>query len=168
MNRRIEQVLRESLDQFAVTVHRETAEFGSEDLMVHTVESAILLLGDGGVDRDGIFALYDFLDSSAAHFFRQGTPMLLISGDAGARGTEWFMERERELGVWYVYSGLDCVRNRGQSNGEDLFNLRTDVLLHPEKHPKVTKEVTDIRKRFAEDERHYERMDRAISKEIRQ
>jgi hypothetical protein len=168
MNARIEQVLRAELDPFSANVHRKTTEFGSQDLKVNTIETAILLLGDGGIERDGVFALYDLLDSAAAHFFRQGTPIILISGDAGTRGTEWFMERERDLGVWYVYSGLGCVRDRGQGNGEELFNLRTEILLHPEKHPKANKEVADIRKRFVEDERHYMRMERAISKEIRQ
>lgn len=168
MTRRINELLRAPLSEIAVTIHRTTKEYGEEDLQVKTVEVAILLLGDPALEAKSIERLYDFLDSAAVYFHRKQTPLFLMSGDAGIRGTQWFLDRERELGVLYMYSGLDCVRDQRQSNGEDLFNLRTACLVEQDKHPNAAKELKELRKRFVEDEQHRRKMDRAIAREMRQ
>lgn len=168
MTRRIEELLRTPLNGFAVSVHRTTKEHGEEDLQVKTVEAAILLLGEPAVDVRSVERLYDFLDSAAVYFYERQTPFFLMSGDAGTRGTQWFLDREQVLGVQFVYNGLDCVRDQRQSNGEDLFNLRTECLVEPDKHPNSEKELKELRKSFVEDEQHRRKMDRAIAREMRQ
>jgi len=164
MNERMEKFLRAPLNEFAVTVHRTSKEYGVEDLQVQTVEVAIILLGEAGINENSVEHLYDFLDSAAVHFYQRAEPLLLMSGDAGTRGTQWFMDRERDLGVQYIYNGLGCVRDLRRSNGEELFNLRTQTLIEPSKHSDAFEEMKALRKRFISDERDRQRADRSITR----
>ncbi|MCB0771649.1 MAG: hypothetical protein KDC00_14720 [Flavobacteriales bacterium] len=163
---RIEQFLRTPLDGFATEV--DTIHNGhGKSVRINTIEAAIHILGGATLSKKDLNQLYDFMDSAATFYFRQGTPIYPLSGNMVTTATETLLHREIVGGFVYVLIDLDCVRDGRQSNAEDLVRMRTDILLEPKQHLDATNEMSMLRKRFIYDERDRKRRDHAITREMR-
>ncbi len=144
LNQRMEQFLRKPIEHAAVDVQRTTAAFEIENLHVTTVEVAIILLGEY-VEPSQSEKLYDFLDSAATYFYQQGTPLKLLAGQGWVPDGD-ITAFEREHGFIFAPAGLGCMRSGAQSNGLDVFELRTDLLLDAAHRPENETRMAKLRR----------------------
>jgi hypothetical protein len=124
MSERTKEILQLPLYQYEVKVNSRIDQSKPIEIRINTVDSALTLLADPKINSKDVFRLYDFLDSAANYFYKTGTPVFLMSGDACTQETEMLMMKEKELGVQYVYTYRSCVIERGERDGETLFNLK--------------------------------------------
>ncbi len=160
---REKQILRHPLDSLARV--RLQTEDGSKEGDVQTILDALNLLGDSLIEVEGVFRLYDLLDSAAAYFYHQGAPTLIMAPDF-YRPAAQLLEIEAKRGVQYVLAPVDYHDAR-QLHGVDVFGLRTVILLHPQEHPKAKREMSALRKRFVVDERNRRKAEKALNRKLR-
>lgn len=144
LNAHLDLFMRRDLPQYAATVERTTEEWGHETLTVQTTELAMLLLSESTLADTMAERLYDFLDSAAAHFFREGTAVQLFSGLRPVPPPAYVLSSAGDT-IRLAPSPFGCVRAHRQSLAEDVFNLRTKLLLDRKHRPENEKRMIDFR-----------------------
>jgi len=147
MSQHLEKYLRRQFPEYAVTVERTTEQWGHETLTVQSTEIAILLLGEAGITDEGAEHLYDFLDSASTRFCLEGTPVKLLSGYTPVPPRAFVLSDAGDT-IRMVPSLLACMRHPRQSLGEDIFDLRTTLLLDKANRPANEEQMAQLRNRI--------------------
>jgi len=150
MNEHLDHYLRRDFPEYAVTVDRTTEQLGHETLKVQSTEIAILLLGDAGITDEAAERLYDLLDSASTRFYHDGTPVKLTSGYTAVRPEAYALSQSGDT-IRIVPSLLGCMRHPRQSLGEDIFDLRTTLLLDKANRPGNEVQMAELRIKIRKD-----------------
>jgi len=149
MNEHLDHYLRREFPEHAVAVERTTEQWGRETLKVQSTEIAILLLGESGISDEGAEYMYNFLDSAASRFCREGTPVRLLSGYTPVPPHAFELSSAGDT-IRMVPSLLGCIRHPRQSLGEDIFDLRTTLMLDKSDRPANEQKMADLRTKIQE------------------
>jgi hypothetical protein len=144
MNEHLDRYLRREFPEYAVTIERTTEIWGDDTLKVQSTEMAILLLGEAGITDEGAEHLYDFLDSASGRLCHEGTPVKLLSGYTSVQQYAFVLPTTGDT-IRMVPSLLGCMRRPRQSFGEDIFDLRTTLLLDKSNRPSNEQQMTELR-----------------------
>lgn len=137
------------------------------NITIRTIDSALHQLSDRKLSSRNLESLYDYMDSAAVHFHRQGTPIFLTWGDVIINRGADMMLLEKEKGVLYVYLEGGCVLDLREGNAIELFNHRTTLLQESAGNKKLNDKIKQLRKGFRKDEKYARRVDRYISRHAR-
>lgn len=129
MNTRYQDICYRPLESCAVSVEWTSSADSSKRLVqVNTIEEAVLMLGFSDLEHKAAEQILDFLDSASVFFYRNGTPVQLITGGYHASISD-YIEEERKTGVIHLFTVGGCIRFGRESDAVRVFNQRTELLL---------------------------------------